>query len=104
VCIFHRIEGNQVFPLIVYVDDVLVLATEKEIRRLETCFMDEFWWIMLDVGSSHSYLGMQLSFLPDAVRIDMSFYIKKILSEHDGLVPVPIQIVRICLQLQMTVL
>jgi hypothetical protein len=34
---------------------------------------------MIEFGRKHSYLGMQLEFLPGAVCINMQFYIGKIL-------------------------
>jgi hypothetical protein len=86
-CIFHRIVGEQVYLLIVYVDNILILATDEEIRDLEKCFTEVFRWITLEVGNTHSYLGMQLSC---AVKIDMSFYVKKVLSEYSDVVPASI--------------
>jgi hypothetical protein len=52
-CIFCRIVGDRVFLLNVYVEDILILATEDESKHLETCFLDEFRWITLEIGTSH---------------------------------------------------
>jgi hypothetical protein len=41
-CIFRRVEGEMVYLLIVYVDDVLIIAPEQEIKRLEDSCIKEF--------------------------------------------------------------
>jgi len=81
-CIFCQVVGDRVFLLIVYVDDILKLATADKIKRLEEAFTEEFRWITLEIGTSHSYLGMQLNFGSGFVTIDMTFYVDKVLSEH----------------------
>jgi hypothetical protein len=59
-CIFRKIEGEMVHLLVVYIDDVLIIATEKEIKGLEESSIKEFKWVTLDVGRVHSYLGMKI--------------------------------------------
>jgi hypothetical protein len=78
-CVFRKVEGNMVYLLIVYVDDVLIIATAGEIKRLHELCIEEFRWVTLDTGNRHSYLGMQLEFLVGKVRIDMSSYTEKVL-------------------------
>jgi len=82
-CVSRRIVGKRVFLLVVYVNDILILASEDEIKRLGKAFTAEFRWITLETGNRHSYLGMQLEFLPDAVKIDMGFYVEKVLKEYE---------------------
>jgi hypothetical protein len=84
-CIFHRVEGEMVYLLVVYVDDVLIIAPEKEIRRLEGCCIKEFKWVTMEIGTLHSYLGMQLEFTKGCVKIDMRSYVDGILKGFDGL-------------------
>jgi hypothetical protein len=81
-CIFRRIVGERVYLLVVYVDDILILASEDEIKHLAEAFTAEFRWITLEKGNKHSYLGMQLEFLPEVVKIDMGFYVEKVLKEY----------------------
>jgi hypothetical protein len=78
-CVFRKVEGDVVYLLIVYVDDVLIIATAGEIKRLHKLCIDEFQWVTLDTGKRHSYLGMQLEFLAGKVRVDMSSYTEKVL-------------------------
>ncbi len=78
-CVFRKVEGNMVYLLIVYVDDVLIIATAGEIKRLHELYIEEFHWVTLDMGNRHSYLGMQLEFLVGKVHIDMSSYTEKVL-------------------------
>ena len=73
-CIFRKIVNKQVYLLVVYVDDILIIATNEEIERLGKHFMEVYRWITLDVGDAQLYLGMQLTFVKGAVKIDMRFY------------------------------
>jgi len=58
-CIFRRIVNNQVYLLVVYVGNILIIATNQEIKHLEKRFTEVFRWITLDIGNVHLYLGMQ---------------------------------------------
>jgi hypothetical protein len=49
-CVFRKVEGDVVYLLIVYVDDVLIIATAGEIKRLHKLCIDEFRWVTLDTG------------------------------------------------------
>jgi hypothetical protein len=72
----------------VYVDDVLIIATAEEIKRLHELCVKEFRWVTLDTGKQHSYLGMQLDFFACGVRINMSSYTEKVLDFYGkGLEP-----------------
>ncbi|MFN9978941.1 MAG: hypothetical protein ACK53Y_03450 [bacterium] len=59
-CIFRKIEGDGVFLIVVYVNDILIIASGEEIHRLHQHFVDEFQWVTLDLGNKQSYLGMQI--------------------------------------------
>jgi hypothetical protein len=78
-CVFRKVEGEIVYLLIVYVDDVLIIATAEEIKHLHELCIKEFRWVMLDTGKRHSYLGMKLEFLVGKMRIDLSSYTEKVL-------------------------
>jgi hypothetical protein len=84
-CIFRRLEGEMVYLLAVYVDDVLIIAPEQEIKRLEESFIREFKWVTLEMGNVHSYLGMQLEFTRGCVKIDMRSYLDGVLKGVSGL-------------------
>jgi len=78
-CTFRKVEGDGVFLLVVYVDDILIIALSEEISRFHQHFVDEFQWVTLDVGNKQSYLGMQIEFFERMVQIDMRSFIEKIL-------------------------
>jgi hypothetical protein len=81
-CVFRKVTGDEVFLLVVYVDDILIIASELEIERLHELCVDEFRWITLEKGRNHSYLGMQLEFVDGEVRVDMSSYVDKVLATY----------------------
>ena len=78
-CVLRRIDNEKISLLLVYVDDILVLADKQEIQRLKVAFEKEFRWITLDVRNKHSYLGMQLVFCREFVTLDMIHYIERLL-------------------------
>jgi hypothetical protein len=41
-CIFRKIVNERVYLLVVYVDDILIIATNEEIEYLGKCFMEVF--------------------------------------------------------------
>ena len=82
----RELEGNKVFLLLIYVDDILVLATHKEMERLKAKFVEEFQWITMDVGEQHSYLGMQLQFYDRYLTVDMIHFIEKMLVDINQLI------------------
>ena len=81
----RRIVSNNVWILLIYVDDILVIADKVEIERLRNTFTEEFTWITMEVGKKHSYLGMQICLEDGCVMIDMIHYITKILESIENL-------------------
>jgi hypothetical protein len=77
--------GDDVYLLVVYVDDVLVVAKRSELARMHGAFTKEFKWVTMVEGDTQSYLGMLLTVRAGVVKIDMRYYLGKILSEHDNL-------------------
>jgi hypothetical protein len=84
-CVMRKLVDGKVFLVLIYVDDLLLLADELEIKRMETIFLREFTWITLKMGNSHSYLGMQIMLEKGAVIIDMTYYVEKLLEGFDNL-------------------
>jgi hypothetical protein len=85
LCLFRRIVGNDVYLLVVYIDDGLVVAKRSELAILRNSFTKEFRWVTMVDGDTQSYLGMLLTVRGGVVEIDMRYYLGKILSEHDNL-------------------
>jgi hypothetical protein len=84
-CVFRKVEGQCVYVLLVYVDDILVCAKQEELERMKRAFIGEFKWITADVGDKHSYLGMQLTISKGCIEVNMQFYIEKILAAYGDL-------------------
>jgi hypothetical protein len=82
LCVMRRIVRNAIFLLLIYVDDILALADEAELMRIEEFFKKEFTWITMNVGNVLSYLGMQIMLEQGVVTIDMSYYLKKVLEGY----------------------
>jgi Reverse transcriptase (RNA-dependent DNA polymerase). len=82
-CVLRKVVGEKVHLLLVYVDDILIIAEDNEIERIKKAFTDEFQWITFETGDSLSYLGMQISVRNRKVTVDMSFYIDKILEDFN---------------------
>jgi hypothetical protein len=78
-CVLRKLVDGKLYLLLIYVDDILILADRAEITRLQEIFTKEYTWITLDVGTKHSYLGMQIKFLGDHVTMDMIHYIETML-------------------------
>jgi hypothetical protein len=53
------VEKEMVYLLVVYVNDVLIIASAEEIERFHKLCIDEFWWVTIETGKSSLYLGMQ---------------------------------------------
>ncbi len=73
--------------LLIYVDDILVLADKVELKRIEEFFKKEFTWITMNVGNVLSYLSIQIMLEQGVVTIDMSYYLEKVLEGSDNLPP-----------------
>ena len=78
-CVMRRIVGDKVWLLLIYVDDILVIADRAEIERLQKRFTDEFTWITIDIGEKHCYLGMQICFEDGYMTVDMVHNIERML-------------------------
>ena len=78
-CVMWKIVDGKVCSLLIYVDDILVIAERCEIERLQQRFTEEFTWITIEIGKKHSYLGMQICLEDGCVMIDMIHYISKML-------------------------
>jgi hypothetical protein len=54
---------------------------KQEVEFWKQEFVKRYKWIMIEVGNKHSYLGMQITFKPRCVEIDVQFYVKKVLAD-----------------------
>ena len=79
------LQNDKICLLLIYVDDILILADRAKIERLKGNFTKEFTWITMDVGKVHSYLGMHIEFGDGFVKVDMKHFIEKMLGEVNNL-------------------
>jgi len=84
-CVMCQVVEGVVYTLLIYVDNVLVVATEVEFERLREAFTKEFCWITMEVSNILSYLGMQVELHRGYAIVDMLFYIEKILKDYENL-------------------
>ena len=78
-CVMRKIVGDKVWLLIIYMDDILVLADENVIEWLRDAFVQQFQWITMHTSDVQSYLSMQISVKQGYVMIDMENFIERIL-------------------------
>lgn len=50
-------------------------------KRLRARFIAKFHWIMMEVGATNSYLGMQIKLFDGYATINMIHFIDKMLTE-----------------------
>jgi hypothetical protein len=84
-CVMQHIVGDIVYFLLIYVDDILLLAEQQEIEQMKEVFLQNFTWITMEIAEKHSYLGMLISLRPGEVEIDMEFYVRKVLEGYNNL-------------------
>jgi hypothetical protein len=83
-CIFTRNNDTGSCTIIVYVDDLLFMASSKDIiEEVIQCLRSEFKDINVNYGNVISYLGMELSFDRGKLKVTMTGYIKKLLKEYN---------------------
>ncbi len=85
-CVMRQIVGERVFLLLLYVDDILILADDMEIDRLEQVFLCEFTWITIERDNKLSYLGMLISLAEGEATVDMTYFVEKLLEGYTNLV------------------
>jgi hypothetical protein len=83
-CIFRKVDREMVYLLVLYVDDVLIIALEKEVEHVHKLCVNEFQWVTMETSKNHSYLGILLEFLHGAVCIDMHSYVDQVLQGFAG--------------------
>jgi hypothetical protein len=86
-CVMRLIVGGFVNIILIYVDDLLVFATQDIVDLVRRTLKDRFTWLTVEHDQGElSYLGMQLVFKSDSIIIDMKHYLLQILDGAEGLV------------------
>ncbi len=65
-----------------YIDYVLVIATEEELIRIWEVLIKKFQWMTIEIVSMQSYLGMQITLCDGTAEVYMSFYVQRVTMEY----------------------
>ena len=76
-CIFIKKSEIEFVIIAMYVDDLNLVGTPKELTRTTNYLKNEFE--MKDLGKAKFYLALQIEHFPNGVLIHQSTYIKKVL-------------------------
>ncbi len=55
--VMHRLSDGKTFIVMIYVDDLMLLAMKTEAERIRNWLIVKFGEVMMDSGTSSSYLG-----------------------------------------------
>ena len=76
-CVFINKSLNDFGIISVYVDDINIFGTRKEIKEASSCLKMEFE--MKDLGKTKYYLDLQIEHFPKGIFVHQSTYLKKVL-------------------------
>ncbi len=68
--------------IVIYVDDLLILASKQEMKKLKKVLMQCFEGITMEVQYAVSYLGMQINRWDNQFEIEMYHYLEKLLQPY----------------------
>jgi hypothetical protein len=85
-CVMRMVVGGVINIILIYVDDLLILATREIVDLIIKTLQDKFTWLTIEREEKNfSYLGMQLIWSDDNIIVDMQYYLKQILDGVQGL-------------------
>ena len=71
-CIFIKRLGSEFVIIVVYVDDLNIIGTRKELLEAVECLKKEFE--MKDLGKTKFFLGLQIENLSNGILVHQSTY------------------------------
>jgi hypothetical protein len=77
-CIFRKKNGDRIYILLLYVDDILAHVDKQEAEILRKKLVERFRTMPFEEGGRLSYLGMQLNVTDEETTINMLFYTKQL--------------------------
>jgi hypothetical protein len=80
-CVFIKKSSNGFCIIFVYVDDLNIIGTTRDIEEVMAYLKTEFE--MKDLGKTKFYLGLQLEQLPEGVFVHQSTYTKRVLEKFN---------------------
>ncbi len=87
-CIMCKTDNGGTHIIIIYVDDLLILASREEMNVLREILVNKFRWITMAVEDSVSYLGMQIIRWDNQFEVGMEFFVKRLLDPYSS---IPVQ-------------
>ena len=81
-CIFIKRSGSEFVIIVVYVDDLSIIGTRKELLEVVECLKKEFE--MKYLGKTKFCLGLQIENLSNSILVHQSTYTEKILKSLHG--------------------
>jgi hypothetical protein len=84
-CVMCKRDGAWIHVIIIYVDDLLIFATHKEMEILKRLLVQQFKWITMEVKEQVSYLGLQINRWDNQFELEMEFFVKKLLEPYQTL-------------------
>ena len=80
-CVFIKQSKSEISIIAVYVDDLNLIGTPKELQKTAECLKNEFE--MKDLGKTRYCLGLQTEHRPNGIFIHQSNYTEKILKRFN---------------------
>ena len=77
----RRSSGGLIFCILIYVDDLLIFASQAETDAIRNFLTKAFKTITMSVSNSLSYLGMQIVWKDGCFTVDMDFYVTQLLTD-----------------------
>ena len=83
-CVMRRVVDGMIFIILIYVDDLLIFASQAEVDGLRDLLTASFSAITMMIGNELSYLGMQIEWTSNGFQVSMEFYIEQMLLGWPG--------------------
>jgi hypothetical protein len=80
-CVMRREENGLIYCILIYVDDLLIFASKKEVEALRKLLTDRFNTITMEVVNSLSYLGMEIEWKAGSFTVNMDYYVAQLVKE-----------------------
>lgn len=80
-CVFIKKTTSGFVIIAVYVDDLNIIGTDKEIQEARNCFKKQFE--MKDLGKTKYCLGLQIEYTKNGILVHQSNYTERVLKRFD---------------------
>ena len=80
-CVIRKVVDDMIFIIVIYVDDLLIVATALEMETLHALLTEAFKSITMEVDQKLFYLGMQIVWSDAGFDISMEHYAKQLMGD-----------------------